>query len=77
MPKLLYFGQIAEKTGKQTEFKEHSLDLLSLVKEINATYALLEDSYKIAVNKKIISLATTLPLNLSDEIAFLPPFSGG
>ncbi len=47
--------------------------LLEKVKELNTAFA--ETKFVIAVNKKVVSVNQVI--NENDEIALLPPFSGG
>ncbi|XOV92794.1 MAG: MoaD/ThiS family protein [Bacteroidota bacterium] len=72
-----YFGVVAEVTGRlqeETELKE----ITSVQDALNAClekYPELKTvSFKIAHNQKITESGTIEP---KDEIAFLPPFSGG
>jgi molybdopterin converting factor small subunit len=73
-----YFGMIAEATGKNQEkwpLKDAGHDVKRLNEEIRRKYPqLAELSYQIAVNQRIQMDGT---LDANDEIAILPPFSGG
>ncbi|MBQ4821054.1 MoaD/ThiS family protein [Aquimarina sp. MMG016] len=76
--KILYFGMIAEITNCSEE-------VISVFKDCNTTQleALLEEKYrrlkdisfKIAINQIIAD--TNIKLKQDNEIALLPPFSGG
>jgi molybdopterin converting factor small subunit len=73
---IIAFGLIAEKIGQKSREMpvfEHSeilrQHLLSEFPELNKT------PFSIAVNRKIVTSATAL--HAGDEIALLPPFSGG
>lgn len=74
--KLLFFGNISDitGTGEMNYSDAADTDMLEL-DLINKFPQLKNFTYRIAVNKEIISKNTIL--NDSDEIAFLPPFSGG
>lgn len=71
-----YFGLITEIAGKTVERLE--VDKIS----VEALRSLLNDKYpalalvqcKISVNRKI---QTTGSIGTSDEVAIMPPFSGG
>ena len=71
-----YFGMLAEQTGKteeQISFEGGSLkELISQLKTKYPVLATLE--FQVAVNQKI-DAGDTLITN--QEIALLPPFSGG
>lgn len=76
--KVLYFGMIAEATDREEEVISlravctiHQLEELLKQKYKN----LQQLSFKVAVDKEIVSGATVL--NPENEIALLPPFSGG
>ncbi len=74
--KILTFGQITDITDK-SEFK---LVGVNTTEELNAKLAELfpelpSIKYSVAVNKKIVRENTKL--NNEDEVALLPPFSGG
>ena len=72
---ILYFGQLVDIT--KTE-REELMD----VKDLNALKILLEEKYPslkdkayiFSVNQKIAQKAS---LNNEDEVALMPPFSGG
>ncbi|SFA79168.1 MoaD/ThiS family protein [Algoriphagus aquimarinus] len=73
-----YFGNIAEAAQSDSEtldLKSVSLeDLLSL---LDTKYGISKFQFQVAVNRKIISTKQGLSLSDRDEIALLPPFSGG
>ena len=67
---------IAETINKSEEDIKFlgNLDLLTL--ELEGEYPKLKDlNYKFAVNQTLV--ATNITLKENDEIALLPPFSGG
>ncbi len=73
---ILFFGQLAEVTGKSSQKLSDITDTDELKKKLQQQYpALVELTFSIAVNKKIIQQKTLL--NPEDEVALLPPFSGG
>ena len=75
---LKYFGLIAECCQKSAETKliAPNTDLKSLVILLEEQYSQLSNkSYKIAVNQKWVSMEKRL--EAKDEVALLPPFSGG
>lgn len=73
-----YFGVIAEETGKNEEvleFDSQEIDVESLKDNCFMKYSLSDtQSIQVAVNQ---NLGASGPLKNGDEIAFLPPFSGG
>ncbi len=75
--KILFFGKLAELSNKtQMDFTISKNNLNDVLKEIYIIFPFLEnENFSIAVNKKLISSEYTF--NENDEIAFMPPFSGG
>lgn len=71
-----YFGQIAEVTNKNEEQLEVSGTSISeLLEQLYSMYNSLNNKdFKVAQNQKLVELDTKLTGN---EIALLPPFSGG
>lgn len=73
---VLYFGKIAEICGKASEEFEGTNDMNSLISFLHTKYNSLQfHKYMISVNKKIFT--QNVAFNDGDEIALLPPFSGG
>lgn len=76
--KIKYFGVIAEETGKTEEVIEldsEDYNVESLKEHCISTYSLSETkSIQVAVNQNI---GASGALQDGDEVAFLPPFSGG
>ena len=74
--KLLFFGPLADIAGK-THFDLSGIqttdDLKGKVFEIHPELA--SHTFLIAVNKKV--QRENVPLNTDDEVALLPPYSGG
>ncbi|WP_268033149.1 MoaD/ThiS family protein [Algoriphagus sp. PAP.12] len=78
MIQVKYFGMIAEATSKEEEKIDVGEKPFSeILSEISSKYQLGDLSYQVAVNKKLVSDFSKLQLEEGDEVAFLPPFSGG
>ncbi len=75
--KILFFGKLVELTEtSQLDFLVTKNNLTNLKEELFLKFPLLEkENFSIAVNKKIIS--DEYIFNENDEIALMPPFSGG
>lgn len=71
-----YFGQIAEVTQREEEILEISEGTVSeLLNILNSKYdGLKHKDFQIAQNQGLVSKETVLT---GQEIALLPPFSGG
>tara|TARA_R110000868_G_scaffold82271_3_gene232439 strand:- start:260 stop:493 length:234 start_codon:yes stop_codon:yes gene_type:complete len=71
-----YFGQIAEVTEVEEESLEFSGSLISeLLDVLHSKYQNLKTKdFQVAQNQELVSMETKLTGN---EIALLPPFSGG
>lgn len=75
--KVLYFGMIAEVTGHHQEEIHGTYTIADLQKKLVEKYPKLDNiSYKIAVNQNIAN-RQDIELKTEDEVALLPPFSGG
>ena len=73
---IMLFGQLADITRVDKITVENCLDTDSMVKSLQNTYpALIQSTFVIAVDKKIISSNTSLTDQCT--VALLPPFSGG
>lgn len=73
---ILFFGQLAEVTGTSSQKLSGISDTDALKNRLQIQFPALESlTYSIAVNKKMIQQNTTL--KPEDEVALLPPFSGG
>lgn len=76
--KIKLYGMLAEATGK-TELEIQDFEgktVADLKAFVETEFRQFKNmTYKIAVNKKIVS--ETEDLNPNDEVAFLPPFAGG
>ncbi len=74
--KVMLFGQLAGLAGKSSFEIEDAVDTQTLQQVLHASFPALDGTtYRIAVNKKIITESTTLPHETT--VALLPPFSGG
>jgi len=74
--KLLFFGNISDITGTGEMDYSNAADTDMLELDLKNKFPQLKNfTYRIAVNKQIINENTKL--KDGDEIAFLPPFSGG
>jgi sulfur-carrier protein len=73
-----YFGVIAEETGVNEEIlnlDSQEYDVESLKNHCISKYSLTDtQSIRVAVNQNLGAFG---PLKNGDEVAFLPPFSGG
>ena len=74
--KIKYLGQIAEVTQVQEEKLETSAhDISGLIEYLNSKYPNLKNKdFKVAQNQELVSYKTVIT---GQEIALLPPFSGG
>ncbi|MFZ1320553.1 MAG: MoaD/ThiS family protein [Ignavibacteria bacterium] len=74
--KILYFGVTADITGKDSESVLDIHDTNSLNEKLIGIYPKLKNAnYRIAVNLEMINENTVLKDD--DEVALLPPFTGG
>ena len=83
MAQILFFGRLGERAGGQTHTVSLPPDVMT-TEDVRRFVAvqfpdLVEDlaapSVRIAVNREIV--LGKAPVSDADEIAFLPPFSGG
>ena len=73
--KIQLFGQLKQITGV-SELNSDAADTDGLVKEIAARFPLLENlNYLIAVDRTIVQTNTFI--KEGQELAMLPPYSGG
>lgn len=76
MLQVRYFGQIADIVGKDSEEIEMKENSERLILHLIEKYPLLKKyKFQLSLNRKMINKIE--PLQLNDEIALLPPFSGG
>jgi molybdopterin synthase catalytic subunit len=78
--KILYFAFIKELTGVSSESKRLPYDctIFELLKNILVAYPQIKDllkSIKVSVNYKVVDYNSVL--KEGDEVALLPPISGG
>lgn len=73
---VLFFGQLSEVTKTSSLKLADISDTDELQKKLENRFpSLAEMTFSIAVNKKMIQQKTIL--HAEDEVALLPPFSGG
>ena len=73
---LLLFGQLTEIIGKSVMTLSSVTSSDDIIKQLQEQFpALQEMTFSIAINKTMIQKDT--PLKQGDEVALLPPFSGG
>ncbi len=73
---ILCFGQLAEIVGKSSMTLVDISDTDALKNHLQQRFPTLEEmTFSIAVNKQLIQQNTILKPD--DEVALLPPFSGG
>lgn len=78
MIRINYFGTIAEAAQSDSETLDlESVSVEELVDLLDAKYGVRRFQFQVAVNRKIIPKKQSLKLTDLDEIALLPPFSGG
>ncbi|MES2773075.1 MAG: MoaD/ThiS family protein [Bacteroidota bacterium] len=71
-----FYGQLADITGKPGLELEGVHDTQTLQQKIHADFpALITATYRIAVDKKIVTENT--PFHDGATVSLLPPFSGG
>ncbi|MDH4226218.1 MAG: MoaD/ThiS family protein [Deltaproteobacteria bacterium] len=78
MIKVLFFGILSSKTGvKETSIEARSgMKVGDLLKELRKLYPALPNApYMVAVNEEQAKQNTTI--KDKDEVAIMPPFSGG
>ena len=73
--KIQLYGQLKQITGS-SELTTEAADTDGLMKEIAARFPLLENlKYLIAVDRNIVQ--TNTAIKAGQELALLPPYSGG
>lgn len=78
MIQVKYFGIIAEAAQCESEsIAEENMTLSKVLSDLSSRHSLGDYNFQIAVNRKIVSNLSEQLLEDGDEIAFLPPFSGG
>jgi molybdopterin synthase sulfur carrier subunit len=78
MIQVKYFGVIAEAAQRDSEqLKIEKMPLSQVLADLATKYNLGDYNFQIALNRKIVSNYSDQEIAEGDEIAFLPPFSGG
>ncbi|EAZ81890.1 MoaD/ThiS family protein [Algoriphagus machipongonensis] len=78
MIQVKYFGVIAEAAQRDSEnIAENNMTLAQVLMELSTRHSLGDYHFQVAINRKIVSEDSDQVLSDGDEIAFLPPFSGG
>ena len=73
--KIQLYGQLKQITGS-SELTTEAADTDGLMKEIAARFPLLENlKYQVAVDRTIVQSNTSI--KAGQELALLPPYSGG
>lgn len=74
--KIMVFGPLQDITGWQEQTLENILDSEILVEELENNFPELKNmEFRIALNRNLIEQKTLF--QDQDEVALLPPFSGG
>lgn len=74
--KLLFFGVLTDATNTNELSVDTVADTNALKQAVAAQFpGVAEYHYNLAVNQEIMH--DNVPLNDGDEIAFMPPYSGG
>jgi molybdopterin converting factor small subunit len=82
MIKIVFLGQLQEMAGTTSTRIEGPISLSSYLLALEAADVILHTALtakgvRIAFNLAIIALGSDIDLNDGDELAFMPPFSGG
>ena len=73
-----YFGAIAEAAQRSEEqMAVTDLNVSDCIALLNEKHNLKTLEVTIALNQNLVAIDSTIKLKDSDEIALLPPFSGG
>lgn len=74
--KVLFFGPLTDRVASSSIIIDDVMDTHTLLDKLKAQYPSLEDAqFSLSVNRKFVHQNT--PLHHGDEVACLPPFSGG
>ena len=74
--KLLFFGVLTDVTGTHEVALEPVADVAALKAAVTAQFpGVAEYQFNVAVNQEIIH--ENAPIKDGDEVAFMPPYSGG
>ena len=79
MLKLVFLGRLADVAGADERAVAHAPDLAALLAGLDTALAqaLRDPRIKLAVNGRLVATHDALALADGDELAFLPPVSGG
>ncbi len=85
MGKILFFGKLADIAGVTEMALPHISstysfeDILTMICSDNVELesTLRDQSTKLCINQEILTVKEAVSIKQDDEIAFLPPFSGG
>lgn len=73
--RVLFFGELASLCTNEIELINGCTTLEDVLQSLKEKYPILiSKNYIVAINKKVVENAL---LNNDDEIALMPPFSGG
>ena len=73
--KIQLYGQLKQMTGESELFTD-AADTDGLIREMTSRYPGIENlTYLIAVDRNIVQVNT--PIKAGQELALLPPYSGG
>jgi molybdopterin synthase sulfur carrier subunit len=77
--KLVFLGKLADLAGTSERDVAGPLDWFGLLGELDVLMSdtVKSDKVKLAVNGQVLAKKTALKAGGGDEIAFLPPVSGG
>ncbi|WP_031428840.1 MoaD/ThiS family protein [Flavimarina sp. Hel_I_48] len=78
MQKVHYYGEIADKTGCESEqLTLPNTTLFNLLLELQKKYNLEQGDFQVALNHNLIDPTQELKIEETDEIAILSAFAGG
>lgn len=77
--KLVFLGKLADLAGAPEREARAPLDWPSLIGELEGPLgeAVADDKVRVAVNGAVLAEKTALSARAGDEVALLPPVSGG
>jgi sulfur-carrier protein len=82
LARILFFGRLADVAGHSEIVHEGSTPLSALIKDLgkhnpNLAIALKDPSVRVAYNLSLIAMGNDPIIGADDELAFMPPLSGG
>ena len=78
MAKLVFLGKLADVAGAaEREVAPGRLADLLAALPVQLAVALLDERVRVALNGELIAHPEAIELHAGDELAFLPPVSGG